>query len=52
MTTTHDHHVSPREAGRRLARKTPPITPEQARAAARILATVKPSNEQQADSAA
>lgn len=34
--------MTPREYGRWLARQAPPITDEQAYAAARILATVKP----------
>ncbi len=38
--------MTPREYGRWLAQQAPPITAEQARAAARILATVKPEDVQ------
>lgn len=40
MATTEPQHMTPREYGRWLAQQAPPITDGQARAAARILATV------------
>lgn len=40
MATTKQH-MTPQEYGRQLAEQAPPITAEQARAAARIFATVR-----------
>lgn len=45
---TSSHSTDAETAGRELARQTPPITAEQARAAARILATVKPASQHDA----